>query len=142
MYLLRSIFKTKCTVLKFLPPQVSSCDFLVVHFSEFTSTILEILILTETALQACSLGKGVVKICSKFAVEHLCQTVISINLQSNFIDVTLRHGFSPVNLLHIFRITFYKNTSTKQWVYKLYILSEYGWGVFSSVDNVLLYFHT
>ena len=30
-------------------------------------------------------------------------------LQSNYIKITLKHGFSPVNLLHIFRISFYKN---------------------------------
>ena len=29
----------------------------------------------------------------------------------NFIEITLRHGCSPVNLLHIFRILFLKNTS-------------------------------
>ena len=31
------------------------------------------------------LGKVVLKICSKFTVEHLCQSAISIKLQSNFI---------------------------------------------------------
>ena len=30
---------------------------------------------------------------------------------SNFIEIVLRHGFSPVNLLHIFRTSFLKNTS-------------------------------
>ena len=30
---------------------------------------------------------------------------------SNFIEITLRHGCSPVNLLHIFRTPFAKNTS-------------------------------
>ena len=30
------------------------------------------------------LGKGVLKICSKFTEEHLCQSVISIKLQSSF----------------------------------------------------------
>ena len=30
---------------------------------------------------------------------------------SNFIEIALRHGCSPVNLLHIFRTTFPKNTS-------------------------------
>ena len=29
----------------------------------------------------------------------------------NFIEITLRHGCSPVNLLHIFRTPFTKNTS-------------------------------
>ena len=31
--------------------------------------------------------------------------------QSNFIEITLRHGCSPVDLLHIFRTLFSKNTS-------------------------------
>ena len=55
--------------------------------------------------------KDVLKICSKFTGEHLCQSLISIKLQSNFIEITLRHGCSPVNLLHIFRTPFTKNTS-------------------------------
>ena len=32
-------------------------------------------------------------------------------LQKNFIEIALRHECFPVNLQHIFRITFYKNTS-------------------------------
>ena len=32
-------------------------------------------------------------------------------LQSNFIETALRHGCSPVNLLHIFRTPFPRNTS-------------------------------
>ena len=31
--------------------------------------------------------------------------------QSNFIEIALRHGCSPVHLLHIFRTPFPKNTS-------------------------------
>ena len=34
-----------------------------------------------------------------------------IELLCNFIEITLRHGCSPVNLLHIFRRPFFKNTS-------------------------------
>ena len=30
-----------------------------------------------------------------------------IKLQSNFIEITLRHGCSPVNLLHIFKTPFF-----------------------------------
>ena len=56
------------------------------------------------------LGKGVMKICSKFNAEQTCQSVISIKLLSNFIEITLRHGCSPVNLLHIFRTPFTENT--------------------------------
>ena len=46
-----------------------------------------------------SLGKRILKICSKFTGKHPCQSVISIKLQSNFIEITLRHGCSPVSLL-------------------------------------------
>ena len=56
------------------------------------------------------LGKGVLKTCSKFIGEHPCRNAILIKSQSNFIEVTLRHGCSPVNLLHIFRTTIYKNS--------------------------------
>ena len=31
-------------------------------------------------------------------------------LQSNFIEIGIRHERSPLNLLHIFRTSFYKNT--------------------------------
>ena len=57
------------------------------------------------------LGKGVLKKCSKFTEEHQCQSTISINLLFNFIEITLRYGCSPVNLLYIFRRPFLKNTS-------------------------------
>ena len=46
------------------------------------------------------LGKGVLKIYSKFSGEHSYQSAISI--------ITLWHGCSPVDLLHIFRRPFYK----------------------------------
>ena len=55
------------------------------------------------------LRKGVLKIYSKFTGVHLCWS--TPKLQSNFTEIALRHGCSPVNLLHIFRTTFLKNTS-------------------------------
>ena len=57
------------------------------------------------------LGKGVQKKCNKFTGEHPCRSAISIKLQSNFIEMALWHGCSPLNLLHIFRTSFPKNTS-------------------------------
>ena len=57
------------------------------------------------------LGKGALKICSEFTGEHPCRSVISIKLLCNFIEITLRHWCSPVNLLLIFRTPFLKNTS-------------------------------
>ena len=81
------------------------------------------------------LGKGLLKICSKFigehpcrgaisiklqsdmfscssnfSGEHPCRGAISIKLQSNFTKITLRHWHSPVNLLHISRIPFPNKT--------------------------------
>ena len=87
--------------------------------------IFEIFIL-EAAFQSCSEEKNrTLKIDSKFTEGQPCQSVISIKLQSNFIEITLRHGCScnfieitlwhgccPVNLLHIFITPFSNNTST------------------------------
>ena len=56
-------------------------------------------------------GKGVLKKCSKCTGEHPCRSVISIKLLCNFIEIPLRHECSSVNLLHIFRTSFSKNTS-------------------------------
>ena len=53
------------------------------------------------------LGKGVLKICSKFTGEHPCRSAISIKL----LEIKLPHGCPPVNLLHVFRTSFPKNTS-------------------------------
>ena len=48
--------------------------------------------------------------CSKFTGEYPCRSVISIKLQSNLTEITLRHGCSPVNLLHMFRTSFQRTT--------------------------------
>ena len=69
------------------------------------------------------LGKGVLKICSKFSGEYPCQVVISIKLQSNSIEITLQYGCSPVNLLHIFRKTFPENTSGRLLLYLFCLVS-------------------
>ena len=55
---------------------------------------------------------GVLKICSRFTGEHMPKCDVNkVALLCNFIEIILRHGCSPVNLLHIFRTTFTKNTS-------------------------------
>ena len=56
------------------------------------------------------LSKSVLKICSKFTGEDPCRSTIPIKLQVNFIEIAFRHERSPVNLLHIFRTPFPKNT--------------------------------
>ena len=55
------------------------------------------------------LGKGVLKMCSKFTGEHPAQSVILTKLLCNFIEIALWHRCSPVNLLRIFRTPFPKN---------------------------------
>ena len=57
------------------------------------------------------LGKHDLKICSKFTGKHPYRNTISVKLLCNFIGIRLRHGCSPVNLLHIFRIPLLRNTS-------------------------------
>ena len=54
------------------------------------------------------LEKGVLIICSKFTGENPCRSAISIKLQRNFIEITLRHWFSPVNVRHISKTPFPK----------------------------------
>ena len=60
----------------------------------------------------CDFNKvAVLKIYSKFTGEHPSRSVILIRLLCNIIEITLRHECSRVNLLHIFRTPFPKNTS-------------------------------
>ena len=70
-------------------------------------------------------GRGVLKICSKFTREHPCRSAISVKLQSNFIEIVLRHGCSPINLLHFFRAPFLKNTSGQLLQYFFVSLNEH-----------------
>ena len=61
-------------------------------------------------------SRGVWKWCSENIqeiYEHPRWSAISIELQSNFIEITLQHGCSPVTLLHIFRTPFHKKTSER-----------------------------
>ena len=53
------------------------------------------------APQWCSWERDILKICSKFTGEHPCQSMISIKLLCNFIEITFQDGFSLVDLLHI-----------------------------------------
>ena len=77
----------------------------------FTSKALFIFVIFRSSHPEVFLRKGVLKICSKCTGEHPCRSAISVKLQSNFIKIPPCHGCSPVNLLHIFRTPFPKNTS-------------------------------
>ena len=56
-----------------------------------------------------------------------CRSVISVTSQSNCIEITLRHGRSPVKLLHILRAPFTTNT----WNIKNYEFSTFCFFVFT-----------
>ena len=62
----------------------------------------------EVAIQRCSQEKDAL---SKFTAERPCRSVISKTLLCNVIEITLWHGCSAVNLLHIFRTPLLKDTS-------------------------------
>ena len=57
----------------------------------------------------------------KYAANLQENTHVEVRFQSNFIEMALRHWCSPVNLLHIFRTPFPKNTSG--WL-PLYVTSK------------------
>ena len=65
------------------------------------------------------LVKVVLKICNKFKREHPCRSLISIKPLGNFNYITLQHGCSHVNMLHIFRTPFPKKTSDRLLLYIL-----------------------
>ena len=59
------------------------------------------------------------------------RNVISIKMQSNFIEIKLQHGCSPVNLLHIFKTSFLNNTSGGMLLKNLRMFSSlYKWNCF------------
>ena len=103
VFLLRSILG-----IIWLNPFLKSLMMIFLTFMCRVSKIIEV------ALQGCFYKKLPRKIWSKFTGEHPCQSVISVKLQSNFLEITLRHGCSPVNLLHIFKTPFPKNSSERQ----------------------------
>ena len=76
------------------------------------------------------LGKGVLKRCSKFTGEHPYRGVIAIKLQKKFIEIALRYRCSPVELLHILRTPFYKNTYGRLLLYWCTCLMKSSWVAF------------
>ena len=68
------------------------------------------------------LAKRVMKIRSKFTGQHLYQSVISIKLQSNFVQVALQYECSPVNLL----AAHFQNTFSQEslWTAALQLTSD------------------
>ena len=65
------------------------------------------LYVSQAAIQRCS----VEKVFWKHAASLQENTHAEVRFQSNFIEIALRHGCTPVNFLHIFKALFSKNTS-------------------------------
>ena len=101
-------FNVKCNVNSMLYSSIND------HILFFMPSVIVWFILLNIFRSSSSevfFRKTVLKIWSRFTIEHPCRSAISIRLQSNFIEIAFRHGCSQVNLEHIFRKTFYKNTS-------------------------------
>ena len=60
--------------------------------------------------------------------EHPYRSMISIKLLCNFMEITLRNGFSPVYLLHIFRTTFLRTS-----------MEGYFWRIMKSYSGISWY---
>ena len=82
------------------------------------------------------LGRGVLKICNKFTGEPPCRREISMKLQCNFNEITLRHECFPVNLLHIFRTPLPKNAYAGLFLNNLFLMFT----VFTCFKNFIIYF--
>ena len=67
--------------------------------------------ITEAAIQRCSHKTVFWKYAANLQDNTHAEVRFQIKLLCNFIEIALRHGFSPVNLLPIFRTPFLKNTS-------------------------------
>ena len=65
----------------------------------------------DAALQRCSYEKVLWKYAKNLQENNPCRSAFWIKLQSNFIEIKLRHGYSPVNLLSDFRTPLTKNNS-------------------------------
>ena len=71
------------------------------------------------------LGRGALKIYSKFTGEHSCQSAISIKSLCKVIEVALRHGCSPVNLWHIRTTLQLYCNRTSAWVFSCKIAAYF-----------------
>ena len=69
-------------------------------------------VFTEAALQEVFLRKGVLKYVANLQENTMPKCEFKGRLQRNFIEIALRHGCPPVNLLYIFRTPFQKSTFT------------------------------
>ena len=104
----------------------------------------------KAAVQRCSLEKVFWKYATKSQEYTHCWSAISVKQQKNFVEITLRHGCSPANLLHVFRTTFLKNlygwllldicTSQASSTFSKMSFSDFPWVMLSYPSNWLARF--
>ena len=80
-------------------------------YNFYNLSLLKLFFHAEAVHQRCSPGGVVLQMCCKFLGACLCMGVISITLQSSFVEIILLHCCSPVDLLCICRNSFLDNTS-------------------------------
>ena len=108
---------------------------LIVSWKHFQNGIIH-LVRVRSSRPGVFLGKGVLKIWSKFTGEHPCWSAILIKLLCSFIEIALRHVCSPVKLLYFFRTPFSKNISGRLLVYVCKIFQ------IPKISYPLIYTHT
>ena len=79
-------------------------------FNIIITNFITLQIQEQSPISVLQIKKRVLQICSKYTEKHPCRSVSSVKLQNNFIEITLPHGCSPVNLLHICRKAVLTNT--------------------------------
>ena len=80
----------------------------ILHFQPFFTENFEHFPQPLKAVPSKMLWKSILKIWRKVTGEHPCWSVISVNLQSHFIEITLQHSCFTVNMLHILKASSYK----------------------------------
>ena len=112
---LRIIWKLKKVLLWLLQMHKSSSDFAEQIFGTLTCF-------------------GTIGIYKESVYWNVDQVLKNFATQSNFIQITLQHGCSAVNLLHIFRTPFAKNTSGGLLLF--YARFKLFRGVFRTLSNI------
>ena len=77
---------------------------------------------------------GTIGIYKESVYWNVDQVLKNFSAQSNFTEITLQHGCSAVNLLHIFRTPFAKNTSGGLLLF--YARFKLFRGVFRTLSNI------
>ena len=101
---LESCLKLFLPRINFLQSRYSRCCYFCYHLTKMYQKFVIIfsfylIILFRSSRLSLFLGKDALNISSKFKGKHSYRNAISIKLFCNIIEITLRHGCVPVNML-------------------------------------------